>query len=100
MAAAIPADSVPLDLPAGGPEYSEAAHEKPRLQVSNIKLLISLFVIFMFVVSDVFTGNVVAGFGESAVHGSSPTTWGVVLQGIFLVIFYILAVYLTEHGFI
>lgn len=84
-------DSVSLDPP------SEKKHQEPRLRVANVKLLLSLFVIFVVVVSDVFTNSVISGFGEKAVQGRSPTSWGVVLQGIFLVIFYILAVYLTEH---
>ena len=86
-------DSVPIEAFAG---HSEA----PRLRVANIKLIVSLFVIFVIVVSDVFTNNIISGFGEKAVRGRSPTSWGVVLQGIFLVIFYILAIYLTEHQII
>jgi hypothetical protein len=69
-----------------------------KLKVSNIKLIISLFVIFMFVVSDVFTNNIISKFGEDTLSGRNPTAWGVVLQGIFLIIFYILAVYLTENN--
>lgn len=64
---------------------------------SNIKLLISIFIIFIIVVSDMFTNNVISGFGEKAVKGRTPTSWGIVLQGIFLVIFYILAIYLIEN---
>jgi hypothetical protein len=88
-------DSVPLDAAAesGHPEGKE-----PRLRVANFKLLIALFLMFVTIVSDVFTNSVLAGFGEKAVRCGSPTSWGVVLQGIFLVIGYILFVYLTEHG--
>jgi hypothetical protein len=89
-------DSVPLDalqpLAAG-----EGGDKEPRLRVANLKLLVALFVMFIVVVSDVFTNSIIAGFGEKAVRGRTPTSWGVVLQGIFLVIFYIIAVYLTEH---
>ena len=89
------ADSVPLAVPDG--EEPKNAGPPPRLRVANLKLLIALFVAFLVVVSDVFTGAVIAGFGSNAVRGRTPTSWGVVLQGIFLVIFYILAVCLTEH---
>lgn len=82
------ADSIPL-------EPSEKC--EPRLRVANLKLLLALFVIFVVVVSDVFTSSCLSSFGEKAVRGRDPTSWGVVLQGIFLVIFYIIAVYLTEH---
>jgi hypothetical protein len=84
-------DSVPLEGPSKSPENA------PRISVGNIKLIISLFLIFILVVSDVFTNSIVAGFGEKAVRGRTPTSWGIVLQGIFLVIFYILAVYLIEN---
>ena len=87
-------DSVPLTFVFDGPPGKD--HE-PRLQVANLKLIIILFVAFIIVVSDVFTNSVIAGFGEKAVRGRTPTPWGVVLQGVFLVIFYILAVYLTEN---
>lgn len=81
-------DSVPLDW----------APARARLQMSNIKMLFSLFIIFLIVVSDVFTNSVLSAFGSKAVQGREPTTWGVVLQGIFLVIGYILMIYLTEQG--
>ena len=72
----------------------------PRLRVANVKLLIALFLAFLAVVSDVFTDSVLSGFGEKAVRGRTPTPWGVVLQGIFLVLFYVVALYLPEHGYI
>lgn len=83
-------DSVPLV-----PCTSDAP--APRIRVANVKLMIALFLAFLVVVSDVFTTGILAGFGEKAVRGRTPTSWGVVLQGIFLVLFYLLAVYLTEH---
>jgi len=66
--------------------------------MTNMKLLLALFLIFIFVVSDVFTNNVIAGFGDKAVRCRTPTSWGIILQGIFLVIFYALAIYLAEQG--
>ena len=90
-------DSVPLDTFSDA-EDRHGGDKEPRLRVANVKLLVTLFIIFIVVVSDVFTNSIVAGFGEKAVRGRSPTAWGVVLQGIFLVIFYVLAVYLTEHN--
>jgi hypothetical protein len=85
------ADSVPLDVGSGGPS------RVPRPGVANLKLILALFLIFVVVVSDVFTNSIIAGFGEKAVRCRSPTSWGVVLQGIFVVIGYILALYLIEH---
>ena len=86
-------DSVPLDT-FSDVEDKHGGGKEPRLRVANVKLLVTLFIIFIVVVSDVFTNS----FGEKAVRGRSTTAWGVVLQGIFLVIFYVLAVYLTEHN--
>ncbi len=87
-------DSVPLEAFSKG---STPPRREPRLQFGNIKLLIALFVIFIIVVSDVFTNSIIAGFGCNAVRGRALTSWGVTLQGIFLVIFFIIAIYLTEH---
>lgn len=69
-------------------------------QLFNLKLVGILFLLFIFVVSDFFTSSVISGFGEKAVRCRSPTSWGVVLQGIFLVILYVIAVYLIENGII
>lgn len=89
-------DSIPLTHTEIKKECDDA--EKPTLKVSNIKLLIALFFIFLIVVSDIFTNNVVSLFGEKAVVGRSPTAWGTTIQGIFLVLFYIIALYLTENN--
>ena len=62
-------------------------------------ILIAVFVIFVLIVSDVFTNNIVTGF-RGAVRCRTPTSYGVVVQGIFLVIFYVLALYMIESGII
>ncbi len=93
------ADSVTLEELVG-PEAAGGAAPSgmaPRLGLGNIKLIFSLFMWFLVVVSDVFTNSIIAGFGSSAVKGRTPTSWGVVLQGTFLVLGYMLLVYLTEH---
>jgi uncharacterized membrane protein HdeD (DUF308 family) len=89
------ADSVPLDAAAAPPSKKNRGG---TISAGNVKLIVALFFIFMLVVSSTFTEHIVAGFGEKAVQGRNPTSWGVVLQGIFLVIFYILAMYLVDHG--
>jgi hypothetical protein len=88
------ADSVPLDSLKEDVARNKSA---PRLSVGNLKLIFALFIIFVIVVSEVFTNSIIAGFGEKAVRCRRPTSWGVVLQGIFLVFFYAIALYLTEH---
>lgn len=84
------ADSVPLTVDDGEPGGDARA--------PGLKGLLALFVIFLVVVSDVFTNSVISGFGASAVRGREPTTWGIALQGIFLVIGYSLATYLIGQG--
>lgn len=84
---------------------SSAAHAAGKksgatsLTGQNVKVLIALFAIFVLIVSDVFTNNVVSNF-RGAVQGRSPTAYGTVVQGIFLVIFFALAVHLIEGGVI
>jgi hypothetical protein len=85
-------DSILLEIPTE--KYDES--KEPRLKTSNMKLLVALFIIFMIVVSDLFTNNIISLFGDKAVSGRNLTAWGTTLQGIFLVLFYIIALYLTE----
>lgn len=66
--------------------------------LTSVKMLFTLFLIFIFVASDFFTDSVLSGFGEKAVKGRSPTSWGTVLQGIFIVILFALAGHLTDSG--
>jgi hypothetical protein len=97
------ADSVSLDAlqatEGESPTKSEAKDRgRPRLGVSGLKIIVALFLLFVVVVSDAFTNTVISAFGQKAVRGRSPTAWGVVLQGIFLVIGYVLLLYLIDRG--
>jgi hypothetical protein len=92
MASLVAPDSVPLaPLRASAPAPASAV---------GLKLLCILFILYLLVTSDVFTNNVVAGFGEKAVRCRTPTSWGTVLQGVFLVVFYVLAAYLIERRYL
>lgn len=88
-----PDDAVPLDAlfrprrPGAGRPLARPKH------------VLALFVIFIFVVSDVFTNSVTSGF-RGAVEGRAPTAYGVAVQGVFLVIFYVLVLHLIEAGVI
>jgi hypothetical protein len=64
----------------------------------KFKYLLALFVIFLIVVSNIFTENIVGLFGRSTTKGRNLTTFGHGIQGLFLVIFYALAVYLIDSG--
>jgi hypothetical protein len=90
-------DSVSLDaylLDAGRPP---GAGGNWGSSCGGIKLIFGLFLLFLFVVSDVFVNNVVSGFGEKTVKCRSPTAWGTVLQGVFLVIGYIILLHLIDR---
>lgn len=102
------ADSVALDALVGGPSGGDPGGKKRHGgpvagetvgKLLNFKILVAIFVMFALVVSDVFTNNVVSGF-RGAVLCRSPTSFGVVLQGIFLVFFYVLALHLIEGDII
>ena len=67
---------------------------------TNIKLILILFLIFIFIVSDIFTNTILSCFGHRAVKGRDPTAIGVIIQGIFLIIFYILFATLIKKGVI
>lgn len=88
-------DSVSLDDMA-----RESAREKKKSgQLFGFKTLVALFLIFVLVVSDVFNTHVVSGF-RGAVNQRTPTSYGVAVQGIFLVIFFILAVHMIDGDLI
>jgi hypothetical protein len=91
------ADSVSLDSLVPPEEKQKAAGRPGKLL--NFKVLIAIFVMFALVVSDVFTNNIVSGF-RGAVRCRTPTSFGVVVQGIFLVIFYALAMFLIDGDII
>lgn len=87
-------DSVPLDAALEG---LAGPAKKARAAPVGLKGLAALFLLFLFVVSDVFVGGVLGGFG-GATRGRSPTAYGVVLQGVFLVFFFVVAVHLMDAG--
>jgi hypothetical protein len=83
-----PVNSISLDT-ISSPNYQKTGN------FLNIKVLVALFLIFILVVSDVFTNNFMCAFSGS-MNCRNPTSYGVVLQGIFLVIFFIGATFLIQ----
>lgn len=79
-------DAVPVD-----------SYIKQHILPTNLKSMIIMFIIFMVIVSEVFSNSVITIFGDSAISGGKIKTWGVVLQGIFLVIGYSLAVHCINN---
>jgi hypothetical protein len=89
------ADSTPLG---GRPAPPPAAPAALRLRPANLRLVAALFFLFLAVVSEPFSARVIGGFGPKARLGGRLTAWGVVLQGLFLVLGYLGLAALTEHG--
>jgi len=69
----------------------------PKLKKNSIKQYLILFIIFIFIVSDIFINNILSNIG-STVKCRTPTNLGVIVQGIFLVMFYIISVHLVDNG--
>jgi hypothetical protein len=65
-----------------------------------IKMVIILFLLYILISSNLFTNTILKLFGNRFVHNNRPTILGTILQGIFLVIFYILFSYLTKNKII
>jgi len=65
----------------------------------SLKPLIVLFLLFLLITSDVFISNIIGKLGGT---GSlfNPTVFGSIIQGVFLVLFYVSALYLMEHDFV
>jgi hypothetical protein len=86
-------DSVSLDKLVG-------KKRKPACgSFANVKVIVALFLIFVFVSSDIFTNHVVSGF-PGAVNQRSPSSYGIAVQATFLVLFYILVTYMVENGIV
>ena len=64
---------------------------------SSVKSLVLLFLLFIFISSDVFIDNVVGLFKDST-DGTNLTTYGTAVQGVFLVFFYAVALHVEELG--
>ena len=92
---------MPRDATDSVPLQSLTTHRGPAVarRLIDSKSIIILFVLFLFVVSDVFTSCVISGF-SGAVSGRAPTSYGVAVQGVFLVLFYNLVLYLIDGGLI
>lgn len=86
-------DAVGLDDLASG---KSGAAPGSALRVGG-KSLVLLFLIFLLISSSLFIENVLSGC-KGAVHCREPTSFGHVLQGIFLVIFYAVSTHLVDAG--
>ena len=67
---------------------------------SSYKQYIALLFIFIIVMSNIFIDNILSMFGPSAVLSRKVTSYGIILQGLFLVFLFIVAQYLIEKEYI
>lgn len=68
-------------------------------QLSSYKKYFCLLLIFIIVMSNTFIDNCLSSFGESAVKGRDVTAWGIILQGLIMIFFYIIALHMMESNF-
>jgi hypothetical protein len=85
-------DAVPLELP--------PAQRSPYVTMGSLKVIVLVFLAFLVVSSEGFLTGAISLFGQSAMCGRSPTAWGVVLQGLFFVFFYMLVLAAVENELI
>jgi len=90
-------DSVPLTSGKQPDEFSTVIAD--AISGVNIKVLISLFLIFMVITSDVFVARVLSNV-TGATEYKHPTNYGTVLQGIFLVFLFLLVDVGINYGVI
>lgn len=87
-------DAVPLDILA-----APAATKTAAPSVGGWRSFAAVFVIFLFVASNVFVDHVLAGF-RGAVEHRTPTAYGTVLQGLCLVALYAGTLGLIDAGYL
>jgi hypothetical protein len=63
-----------------------------------IKLIIILFLLYIIISSNIFTRTILSIFGKRCIKNGSATCFGVIIQGILLVCFYMLFAYLVNKG--
>jgi len=82
-------DSEEVSIKSGGKQVTSA-----------YKRYFCLLIIFIIVMSNTFIDNCLSIAGESAVKGREITSWGIILQGIFMIFFYIIALHMIENNII
>jgi hypothetical protein len=74
-------------------------NKKNKKNGGNIfKLIIILFLLYVIISSNLFTKTILSLFGKRLVNNGSATCFGLIIQGILLVCFYMLFSYLVNKG--
>jgi|SRR5579883_3683017 len=66
----------------------------------NYKMLLFLFIIFIFITSDIFVDKILSRINGTVEHTNITTNKGTFIQGLFLVLFYIIMDMLIKLGVI
>lgn len=74
--------------------------KKHNANMSTFKLVIILFLLYIFISSILFKNSVLSLFGKKFINNGNPTCLGIIIQGIFLVLFYMLFANLINRGII
>lgn len=90
-------DGVDISQLLNKPDNS-TCNEKPF--VHTVKSTIILFLLFLFVMSDMFVHNVISKINEKYVDGRHPTLKGIYIQGMLLVLMFVILQYLVEHDYL
>ena len=100
-------DSTPLRRPDPAPPRKSPADTKADASVDSpadshsakkhrLNHLLTIFFMFLIVVSDFFINNVISKCGKKTMQGRFPSAWGIVLQGVFLVIGVSIMTYINQ----
>ena len=79
---------------------NDKSQEIQDTKSTSFKLIIIIFLLFIFISSDIFTNTILSCFGKRMVRNRHPTACGVLVQGVILVLFYILFATLIKKGVI
>lgn len=72
--------------------------DKPSSGYVTFKSYAALLLIFILVMSDPFIDNVLPCFGANTIKNGKVSAWGIILQGILMIVFYILCLSLIEKN--
>jgi len=75
-------------------------NKKKQTNMNMFKLVIILFLLYIFISSSLFKNTFLKLFGNKFVNNGNSTCLGTILQGVFLVLFYMLFATLINRGVI
>lgn len=74
--------------------------KKTNTNANTFKLVIILFLLYIFISSGLFKNSILGLFGKKCINNGNPSCLGIIIQGIFLILFYMLFATLINRGII